>query len=270
MDSIDEIWANNSDSVTSNFRINHVAGRPLGCNNPNDYVYTKTCGFGWRFAIRYDTASPEIDVFCDFQKVAITFKSITIRAYLGTLDSGEKDFRGEGEIRGLFANRYRLESWRPSDLIKHEQLSFIVTFTPPQNRLLIEKTRPPNPTNNALGDSIRSGSFIDTRFIVFSKRLSAKTVGHPQPVFTNSTTLRGRSLPLDVCESLSNQQPTIGPHSHNDQYFSDLLKAPTPDSVYCEEINVDDYGYESDSDLGDPDDVAGESKENESSLQGMS
>lgn len=46
--------------------------------------------------------------------------------------------------------------------------------------------------------------------------------------------------------------------------------APTPDSAYSEEINMNDYGYESDSDLGDPDDVIGEPKENESSSQGMS
>ena len=57
----------------------------------------------------------------------------------------------------------------------------------------------PNPLQEALSDSITSGTFIDTKFWVFSKRSSKLgRVGEPKALFVNGHVVR--SVPrLGVC-----------------------------------------------------------------------
>lgn len=52
----------------------------------------------------------------------------------------------------------------------------------------------------ALGDSTRTGTFIDTRFFVYSRRAPSGRVWHPLPLYANGVLLGEKSDYMNTCK----------------------------------------------------------------------
>ena len=113
----------------------------------------------------------------------------------------------------------------------------------------------PLPVQEALRDSITSGTFIDTKFWVFSKRSSkAGRVGGPKALFVNGHVVRGVSqLGARTSNVFSNRQ------GFSPDWFSVLdqkaikgnLRAQPPDDWRS---YTGDYDHDADSDLEEDED----------------
>jgi hypothetical protein len=188
MQKLGERWFSNT--ISSTFKVLHKNGRPLGCEKNRVLVFTKTCGLGWRFAIWYDNAAPEIDIFFDAHVASTELGALTVAVMLQSDGSNDEEFVTRKEAT-ISAKASHLVSWRPHQIDENPQLTFKVSFTAatldlPQPRLEVE-------TLNALERSLQTGVFVDTRFSVFSRRLHPGQVGRPLALFANSTLLQEKS-----------------------------------------------------------------------------
>lgn len=82
-------------------------------------------------------------------------------------------------------------TWPTSSFVNHRILIFEVGLREP-----IDIPQPiglaPS-IRHALSESTRSGTFVDTRFFVYSKRSSSGRVYHPLPVYANNPLLKEKS-----------------------------------------------------------------------------
>ena len=123
----------------------------------------------------------------------------------------------------------------------------------------------PIPLQEALRDSITSGSFVDTKFWLFSKRRSnSGRVGGPKALFVNERVAR-RVSRLGAREAASRCPPRSWT---NPLTVLDKENLRTRFSVN-KKLYTSDYGYEDDSDLEedggeDDDETVAESSEDES------
>jgi hypothetical protein len=187
----EERWSSNC--ITSTFKLLHKNGRPLGCEQNDVPVYSKSCGLGWRFAIHHDYRPPEIDIFFDKHLTSSALDSLTVAVMLQFDGSSDEEyvFLEEKTITLDGPDTVLLVSWSPHQIAIHPQLTFKVSFITagldlPQPRLQVE-------TRNALERSLQTGVFVDTRFFVFSRRLQPGRVGQPLALFANSNLLQEKS-----------------------------------------------------------------------------
>ncbi|KAF9467290.1 hypothetical protein BDZ94DRAFT_1026281 [Collybia nuda] len=242
MQKLNEEWTPHC--VASYFSIDHKAGRPIGCNSRTDYVYSRTCGMGWRFALRYDDEvnPPEVEVYFDPNATDGELKNIRVATRHfdeGTISTKARDF----EI--LPKGREMISCWQIEDVINNPQISFVVIF-PPIN--FTPEAVDQAISHKVLAKSMTTGSFVDMQFFAVSRRLSSRAVGGPKSTFANSTLLtqNGRPSILD--------KYVVG--SPIESTFIMLGR----DVAFPEHIDIGDYGYESDSDLDDPEDLPDESE----------
>lgn len=194
-------WTSNS--VTSTFRIKHKNGRPIGCVKEDDYVFTKACGLGWKFGIRHDDASPEIGIYFDCSVIGQGIGVIVVVATLqqDSTQRGAKGFNSKQEtLTRQRSNRGRdlIKWWHPADIIELPFVSFLVTFTGVQFDVPKPLPAPdPEPTAkllDILARSLYTGAFIDTQFLVFSRRCAKSGIlDLPRPVFANGSILSSES-----------------------------------------------------------------------------
>lgn len=196
MERLNEEWTPRC--VASHFKINHEAGRPVGCNTRADFIFSKTCGMGWRFAVRYDDEvdPPEVEVYFDPQVADVDLKNV--RVATRHLDEGTTTTKARN-FELLPKAREMISCWQIEDIIKDPHIYFAVIF-PPINFTSEggDQTIP----RKVLADSMGTGSFVDMQFFAVSKRLSPHTVGEPKSIFANSTLLAqsGRPSILEKCE----------------------------------------------------------------------
>jgi hypothetical protein len=195
MDKLEEEWTPRC--VASHFKIDHKDGRPIGCNGRADYIFSKTCGLGWRFALRYDADAnpPEVEVYFDPHAADVDMKNIRVATrHLdeGTITAKATDFER------LPKGREMISCWQIEDVINNPHICFIVIF--PLIKFTSEAEDQTLP-RKVLADSMGTGSFVDMQFVAVSKRLSPSTVGAPKSIFANSTLLTkgGRPSILDKC-----------------------------------------------------------------------
>ena len=124
---------------------------------------------------------------------------------------------------------------------------------------------PPHSVLDALKDSITSGTFIDTKFYVFSRREASGRVSFPRPLYCNSRVLDTvpyfsarewqKSLPCcdvsekDILEVFSDGFLEGQMKDINEEFPSDCIP------------HTDYYDYLSDSDLEDENSCSGEDEE---------
>jgi hypothetical protein len=102
----------------------HKNGRPLGCEEDDTCVYTKTCGLGWRFTICHDSGEePEIDIFFDAHVASIELGPLTA-AVVWEPDDASFTTINIGETRLV-----RLGSWYQDQIDAQPHFSFNVSFT---------------------------------------------------------------------------------------------------------------------------------------------
>lgn len=263
MEKLDEHWSNNT--ITSIFKVNHRNGRPIGCEEDRTLVYTVTCGLGWRFAIWWDTATPEIDLFFDFHLASPKLSPLKVEArWQSDGSSGaqilEKKCKESANVgNSLPSPETRLKSLEPSDITKSPFLSFQVTLR--NIDLDIFRTSYQSPLPRSLQHSIHTGVFIDIRFCVFSRRTQIGQVGSPRALYANSALFQQASTSLDTRQHYC----LFCLFSTNFFFVLELSEAKPSDlglvqlepNFPWEEAFTDKYSYESDSDLDDVDDVAG-------------
>ena len=245
MEKLGDEWTSNS--VTSTFRVKHKDGRPTGCYRPSDRVYTTSCGLGWRFAVGYDKMFPEFDVYFDPHVTNVGLKRLLVTVKLREEGSSITDFVRMKEIIYSLpsAASEHIGSFYPSDIVVFPLLMFVVTFTSVD--LNLPSPKGDSTVNRALSSSLRTGAFIDTRIFVFSRRLSPDRVGHPLSVFANSSILKAKS---------SYWYDRLCFHFHlvpRQLLLITYCTELSEDFTSYEGIGVDEYGYESDSDLDDLD-----------------
>ncbi|KAI0930629.1 hypothetical protein AcW1_009268 [Taiwanofungus camphoratus] len=98
----------------------------------------------------------------------------------------------------------------------------------------------------ALKSSLTSG-FIDTQFYAFTRRTISGFVVKASPIFANSIAMRSASPKFDHL--------LMGG-------FSESAVARMNSGLYCDQqVSIDTYGYESDSDLDDDDERPDEKSE---------
>jgi hypothetical protein len=125
---------------------------------------------------------------------------------------------------------------------KHHIIVFTVTLRdpidgPPPSADLAPAIRA------ALGTSMCTGMFIDTRFFVYSRRASSGRVWNPLPIYGNGLLLTQKSDYLRTLLSIEG--------------FAESTPGDIRDAVSRgSDFFTDTYDYESDSDLDDVDDDA--------------
>lgn len=83
---------------------------------------------------------------------------------------------------------------------------------------------PPHFLLDALKDSITSGTFIDTKFYVFTRREASGRVGSPRPLYCNSKVLK--TVPyFSTCKQWDPLQPHIPNDTAPQCSQMDFLKA---------------------------------------------
>jgi hypothetical protein len=247
MEKLGDEWTSNS--VTSTFRVKHKYGRPIGCVYASDRVYTQNCGLGWRFAVAHDDEPPEFDIYFDPYVSNVALKELTVSVKLGDVQSTRSAtsfvLKAEATYSLPCPGPKRIVSWLPLYIDKYPLLTFVVTFTSVD--LNLPSPKGDSTVNKALSNSLRTGAFIDTRIFVFSRRLSPDRVGHPLPVFANSSILKAKSS--DLYDRLCFHFHLVPRQLLLITYCTELSE----DFTSYEGIGVDEYGYESDSDLDDLD-----------------
>lgn len=196
MERLNEEWTPRC--VASHFKIDHKAGRPVGCSTRADFIFSKTCGMGWRFAVRYDDEvdPPEVEVYFDPQVADVDLKNVRVATrHLdeGIVTTKARDFEFFPKAREM------ISCWQIEDVVNNPHICFVVIF-PPVNFTSEggDQTIP----RKVLADSMGTGSFVDMQFFAVSKRLSPRAVGEPKSIFANSTLLTqsGRPSILEKCE----------------------------------------------------------------------
>jgi len=208
------------------------------------------CGLGWSFTLLVETIP-----------VGTSYGLLRARV---TVNPGQTDPRygflsvlygveGEDE-EGQFQTR-SLEMYIPSSLVFNKRglnrAWWFVLFSPVAMKLptppVLASPKPPNHLIQALlTEAISNGGFNDTKFCVYSSRLSSGRVCHPRPLFANSSILKAQAAK----ES-----------SNGESYFRALLFGPDfmesstttlqDDTVPATGPYTDMYDYDSDSDLED-------------------
>ncbi|KDQ57709.1 hypothetical protein JAAARDRAFT_35395 [Jaapia argillacea MUCL 33604] len=226
-------------------RIRHHNGRPIGCETTGKKVYSSPCGLGWRFAIAFDSHPPEVDVFFDLHTAGQKLQPSDVLQVSVALISEEKApvSGSQTEDRLLPVSGpspVRLKSWLPANIMAKPFL--FARVTAPNIKKLGETAAADSNErvqllNQTLLGSLDGASFVDTKFVLFSRRSSVLgEVNSPVTLFANATLLSARS-----------------------KYFETLLRNngfleaalvdlgdEVPDDMH---LRLADYEYESDSDL---------------------
>ena len=105
----------------------------------------------------------------------------------------------------------------------------------------------------ALNDGISSGSFVDTKIILYSYRNSSGRVCRPKALYTNSHILK--TVPyFNDRESAPTLEVSYHSRCHFQVLFGNFAESTSRDfteETVVGEVSAEDYGYLSDSDLED-------------------
>lgn len=186
----------------STYKIKHEGGRPHGCHTETDRVYTQICGPGWRFGIGYDDLNGFVNIYFDPFAVADKVKNLDVTVMLKESPSKEQCFR-RLKVVGLSSSREsELLSFKPSEIILHPIISFMVNFSANGDLPLPQVAPPATPSiRKMLSASIRGEDFIDTKFILYSRRcMPSGRVEGSRAVFANSAALKEESSYFQTCE----------------------------------------------------------------------
>ncbi|KDQ57703.1 hypothetical protein JAAARDRAFT_35387 [Jaapia argillacea MUCL 33604] len=230
-----EEWSTASAFVTSTFRVLHRNGRPVGCETIGEKIYSSPCGLGWRFAMAFDTSEPEVDIFFDADQARekLTGHSVNVSVELMSEDNVEIDRSGVEDIS--ITSPVRIKSLSPADIAAHPHLSFKVTI-PFVKRISMPSDAPEHVLHRTLLNSLDGSAFVDTKFVVFTRRLPDGRVVSPRALFAHSVLLKAKSKYFDTL---------LGDNGFLESEVADLGEEVREGML----LEAGEYDYESDSDI---------------------
>lgn len=186
-----------SDTITTVFHIAIKNDRPVVCSSGDGAtVWSDTFGLGWRFGIAFNPNGwfAKVRLYLDHNQTQTEQDQAIVTVFLR--DSADKDAKGLKERASTITDfghgqPFLLGSWSPSDIALHPYVSLTLTT---KTRLPQLSANPLPSASLALGRSLESGDFVDTKFYVFSTKGSGTSARKPRVVYANSDSI-GLVLP---------------------------------------------------------------------------
>ncbi|KAI9569724.1 hypothetical protein HD554DRAFT_2171165 [Boletus coccyginus] len=231
-----------SDTITTVFHIAIKNDRPVVCSSGDGATaWSDTFGLGWRFGIAFNPNGwfAKVRLYLDHNQTQTEQDQATVTVFLR--DSADKDAKGLKERASTITDfghgqPFLLGSWSPSDIASHPYVSLTLTT---KTRLPQLSANPLPSASLALGRSLESGDFVDTKFYVFSAKGSGTSASKPRVVYANSD-----SIGLVVPRSTSRAK------RENGSVPAFLVNMTTDHHIDGESV-LHNYEYEQDSDLDD-------------------
>lgn len=172
-----------TNSVTSTFKVNLQDLHPIGTKGIK-IGHSTRCGLGWRFAILNDPNTTKINAVFDPHIVGTNLGLLVVTVILHAEDSSDSTCKNR-EQRLFNSTKHNMATIAVWSLLKfncNSYLTFKVYCVGVDPDLPSPKLQ--SDTRSALRHSVQSGIFVDTKSLVFSRRLLPGRVGH-----ANSTLL---------------------------------------------------------------------------------